>query len=132
MSSETQNSKKLNVKHGNIAGSEFEDLNMSGSHFTGINLSKATFRDINFSDVTFGAAQIGGTLFRHIGPPPGKDGKQARQRPVTFEEAMLCDSTFRKVDMSNVHVIDCNIEGMRIDGVLVSEMLAAYRERSTK
>ena len=40
---------------------------------------------------------------------------------------MLCDSVFRKVDLSNVQIIDCNIEGMKIDGVLVTDMLDAHR-----
>jgi len=114
---------KMSVKHDNISGSEFEDLNMAGTQFTSINLSKARFRDINFSDVTFGPAQMGGTTFKHIGPPPDKEGKQARQRPVTFEEAMLCDSVFRRVDMSGVKIIDCNIEGMTINGILVTDLL---------
>jgi uncharacterized protein YjbI with pentapeptide repeats len=121
---------KLNIKNTNLTGSEFETVNMSGSSFTDINLSKARFVNINFSDGYFAAAQIGGTLFKHIGPPPDKDGKQARQRPVTFEEAMLCDSVFRKTDMSNVQLIDCNIEGMKIDGILVTDMLSAYKKRS--
>ncbi len=123
--------KKLDIKHDFIAESDFEDVNMSGSHFININLSKARFHDINFSDVAFTAAQIGGTLFKHIGPPPDKDGKQERQRPVTFEEAMLCDSTFRKVDMSNVEIVECNIEGMKIDGILVTDMIAAYKGKQT-
>jgi hypothetical protein len=46
---------------------------------------------------------------------------------VTFEEAMLCDSVFKKVDLSGVELTDCNMEGMTIDGVLVATLLAAYR-----
>jgi hypothetical protein len=125
MSEKEHANKKLELRHDFIAGSEFEDLNMAGTRFTNINLSNARFHDINFSDVSFTAVQIGGALFKHIGPPPC--GEQKRQRPVTFEEAMLMDSIFRKVDMSNVQIIDCNIEGMKIDGILVTEMLAAYR-----
>jgi len=120
---------KLSIKHADIAQSEFEELDMSGSRFTNINLSKSRFQNINFSDVFFGAAQIGGTLFKHIGPPPDKDGKQERQRPVTFEEMMLCDSKFIKVDMSNVEIIDCNIQGMKIDGILITDMIAAYKAK---
>ncbi len=131
MSNEAHVNRKLDVRHGFVSGSEFEDLNMSGSQFTNINLSKARFHDINFSDVSFTAANMGGALFKHIGPMPDKDGKQARQRPVTFEEATLCDSTFRKVDMSNVQIIECNTEGMKIDGIPVSDMVAAYREKHT-
>jgi uncharacterized protein YjbI with pentapeptide repeats len=43
---------------------------------------------------------------------------------------MLCDSTFRKVDMSNVKIIGCNIQGMTIDGVLVADLLEAHRKKS--
>lgn len=116
------------AKHADISGSKFHDVNLAGTDFNNVNMSKTRFHDINFSDVTFTAAQIGGTLFKHIGPPPDKNGKQARQRPVTFEEAILCDSTFRKVDMSNVKIIDCNIEGMTIDEIGVTDMIRAYKE----
>lgn len=74
--------KKMSIKHDCINESEFEDLNMAGTQFTHINLSGSKFHDINFSDVLFTAAQIGGTTFKHIGPMPDKDGKQARLRPV--------------------------------------------------
>ena len=42
---------------------------------------------------------------------------------------MLCDSTFRKVDLSNVNIIDCNLDGMTIDGILVTDLLKAYGNR---
>jgi uncharacterized protein YjbI with pentapeptide repeats len=121
---------KISVKHENIAGSEFEDLNMAGAQFTNINLSRSQFQDINFSDVHFAMAQIGGTTFKQIGPPPDQDGKQDRQRPVTFEEGMLCDSVFHRMDMTNVKIIDCDIQGMTIDGVLVTDLLKEYKRRN--
>ena len=119
---------KISINHDNIAGSEFEDLNMAGAQFTNINLSGSQFHDINFSDVRFSAAQMGGTLFKHIGPMPDKDGKQDRQRPVTFEEGMLCDSVFRRMDMTNVKIIDCDITGMTIDGILFTELLKGWKK----
>jgi uncharacterized protein YjbI with pentapeptide repeats len=129
----------MNVTNQNISSSKFNDVNMDGTTFTNvclsnakfqsINLAKSRFHDINFSDVTFTAAQIGGTIFKHIGPPPDKDGKQARQRPVTFEEMMLCDSVFRRVDLSNVQITECNITGMKINGILVSDLLDAYNRQ---
>ena len=85
------------AEHANISGSRFHDVNLSGADFNNVNLSKARFHDIDLSDIEVSAVQIGGATFKHVGPPPDKDGKQARQRPVTFEEAMLCDTTFRKV-----------------------------------
>jgi uncharacterized protein YjbI with pentapeptide repeats len=119
---------KISIKHDDIAGSVFEDLNMAGAQFTNINLSGSQFHDINFSDVRFTAAQMGGTTFKHIGPMPDKDGKQDRQRPVTFEEGMLCDSLFRGMDMTNVKIIDCDISGMTIDGILVTELLKGWKK----
>jgi uncharacterized protein YjbI with pentapeptide repeats len=112
----------------NLSKVEYDNGNLSGASFNNINLSGAKFHDINFSDVTFEAAQIGGTKFRHIGPPPDKQGRQARQRPVSFEQMQLCDSTFRNVDLSNVQIMNCNLDGMTIDGIEVTEMLEAYRK----
>jgi uncharacterized protein YjbI with pentapeptide repeats len=117
------------AEHADISGSTFRDVNLAGAVYDDVNLGRARFHNINLSDVTVTAAQIGGATFKHIGPPPDKDGHQARQRPVTFEEAMLCDSTFRKVDMSNVKLIDCKVEGMTIDGVLVTDLIAAYKQK---
>jgi uncharacterized protein YjbI with pentapeptide repeats len=120
------------AENANLAGSQFHKVNLSEADFNDVNLSKARFHNINLSDVTITAAQIGGATFRHIGPPPCKEGGQARQRPVTFEEAMLCDSTFRKVDLSNVRIVDCDLTGMTIDGILVTDMIAAYRQREKR
>ncbi len=118
--------KNLTLKHENISGSEFEDLNMAGARFTNVNLSGAEFHDINFSDVLFTAAQIGGTTFRYIGPPPGAEEK----RPVTFENGVLRESVFRNMDMTNVKLMDCNLTGMTINGILVTDLLKAWEKRN--
>jgi uncharacterized protein YjbI with pentapeptide repeats len=110
-----------------ISGSLFRDVNLSESEFENVNMSKTRMHDIDLSDVSISAANLGGAHFKHIGPAPAKNGKQERQRAVTFEEAMLCDSTFKKVDMSNVKLVDCNVQGMTIDGVLVTDLIAAHR-----
>jgi uncharacterized protein YjbI with pentapeptide repeats len=121
---------KYLIEHANISGSEFHDVNLSGADFEDVNLSQTRFHNINLSDIEVSMVQIGGATFKHVGPPPDKDGKQAAQRPVTFEDAMLCDSVFLRVDMSNVKIIGCNIRGMTIDGVLVSDLLKQCEARS--
>jgi uncharacterized protein YjbI with pentapeptide repeats len=118
------------VEHVDISGAAFHDVNLSGADFNDVNLGGARFHNVNLSDIQFSAVQMGGATFKHVSPPPDKDGRQARQRPVTFEEAMLCDSTFRRVDLSNVRIIDCNIQGMTVDGVLVTDLLEAYKRRN--
>jgi hypothetical protein len=42
---------------------------------------------------------------------------------------MLCDSTFHKVDPSNVKITDCIIRGMTIDGVSFTDLLKEYERR---
>ncbi|MEZ5277294.1 MAG: pentapeptide repeat-containing protein [Opitutaceae bacterium] len=112
-----------------LTGSRFEDVCLVEAEFENVNLSGATLHDINMSDITVSAAQLGGAKFKHIGPPPDEDGKQERQRPVTFEEMMLCDSIFRGVDLTNVKIVECDVAGMTIDGVLVSDLIAAYESQ---
>ena len=111
-----------------ISGSVFRDVNLSGSEFENVNMSKTRLHDINMSEVSISAANLGGAHFKHIGPAPDKNGRQERQKAITFEEAMLCDSTFKKVDLSNVKIIDCDLHGMTIDGVLVTDLIAAYKK----
>ena len=118
---------KLVSEHADNSGSGFHDVNLADATFEDVNLSRARFHGVNLSDVDISAAQIGGATFKHIGLPPGEDSHDQRQRPVTFEEMTLCDSTFRRVDLSNVEIVDCNIQGMTIDGVLVTDLLLAHQ-----
>jgi uncharacterized protein YjbI with pentapeptide repeats len=116
------------ARQADLAGSEFTEVNLAGSKFEDVNFSKVKMHNINLSDLDLSAAQIGGARFKHIGPPPDKDGKVERQRAVTFEEAQLCDSTFKKVDLSNAKLVDCEMRGMTIDGMPVSALIAAYKK----
>jgi uncharacterized protein YjbI with pentapeptide repeats len=111
-----------------LSGSVFRDVNLAGAEFENVNLSQTRMHNINLSDISISAANLGGAHFKHLGPAPDQNGKQERQKAITFEEAQLCDSTFKKVDLSNVKIIDCNVQGMTIDGVLVTDLLAAYKK----
>jgi uncharacterized protein YjbI with pentapeptide repeats len=115
--------------HANLAGSRFRNANLTGAEFDNVNLTNARFHNVNLSNAVITAAQIGGASMKHVGPPPDAEGIQARQRPVRFEEMMLCDSTFRKVDLSNVRISDCDLTGATIDGILVTDLMAAYRKQ---
>jgi len=118
------------AEHADISGSTFRDVNLAEAEFDDVNLSGARLHNINLSDLTVTAAQIGGSTFSCIGPPPDQEGRQERQRPVTFRNAMLCDSTFEKVDLSGVKIVNCKLDGMTIDGVPVSELMKAHQDRN--
>jgi uncharacterized protein YjbI with pentapeptide repeats len=104
MDSTIQGGKQI-ARHADLTGSRFEDVCLGEAEFDNVSLVRAKLHNVNLSDITVTAAQMGGAKFKHIGPPPDKDGKQERQRPIIFEEMMLCDSTFRKVDLSGAFPI---------------------------
>ena len=127
----------LVIKHENISGSEFEDVNMSDTRFTNIRLAGAKFEDVNLSGAVLhaidfrgshvSAAQFGGATFQVLGVLPGPDGAPRRPRAVTFEDCMFPDSVFRRVNLENAAMEHCTTTGMTIDGVSVDAMLAAWR-----
>ncbi|MCL5098552.1 MAG: AraC family transcriptional regulator [Candidatus Omnitrophica bacterium] len=80
----------------------------------------------------FANPQSTGGTFHSIKPPNKEGPKGERQHLVTFEEDSLRGSTLHRVDMSHAQMIDCNIEGMTINGVLVSEMIDAYQKTKTR
>jgi uncharacterized protein YjbI with pentapeptide repeats len=129
------------AEHVNIEGSEFTDVNlkaakfdnvnMTGTSFNNINMSGVKLHDINLSDIEVSAVQMGGAKFKHVGLPPCSSNPPGKQRPVTFTEMDLYGSTFTMVDLTNVKIESCKTEGMTIDGVAVSDMLAAYKAKNT-
>jgi uncharacterized protein YjbI with pentapeptide repeats len=58
---------------------------------------------------------------------------------ATFDDVNLSSSTFNNVNLSRIRVTDANlshadisescVEGMRINGILVTDLLAAYRRQ---
>lgn len=71
---------------------------------------------------------MGGTTFKHIGLPPDENGHQDKQRGLSFNECDLNDSVFVKCKLSNVEIKDCELDGMTVDGKLVTELLKFYKE----
>jgi hypothetical protein len=63
-----------------------------------------------FNDVNLNAARFDDVNLQH----------------ATFTNVALTGATFDDVSLRNVSIADCNLEGMRINGILVSEMLIAY------
>lgn len=112
----------------NLKGAKFDNVNISGVTFNNINMSRVKLHDINLSDIEVSAVQMGRAKFRHVGLPPCSTKSTDKQRPVTFTEMDLNSSAFTLVDLSGVKIESCKTEGMTIDGIAVSDMLAAYQK----
>ncbi len=50
-------------------------------------------------------------------------------RASDFVDVDLTGSTIRDANLGDVSITDANYTGMRIDGILVTELLRVYRER---
>ena len=83
-----------------------EDANLSGAEFTNTNLSAALFSDVNLSGAQFVDVNLAGARFEDM--------------PLTG--AILCN-----VNSSHVTIEDACYEGMRLDGILVIDLLHIYR-----
>lgn len=47
--------------------------------------------------------------------------------PVSFERCELMGTRFKNCKMDDVEINECDISGMKIDGVSVEELLEVYR-----
>jgi hypothetical protein len=50
-------------------------------------------------------------------------------RVFGFAKINLSEAKFSDVDLSNVSIEDCHVTGMKIDGLLVSELLRSHRDK---
>jgi uncharacterized protein YjbI with pentapeptide repeats len=71
-------------------------------------LSRSEFRDVNLSEAVFDDVSLHGASFRNIA---------------------LTGATFRNVCFGDVSIAEASYTGMRIEGILVTELLRVYRER---
>jgi len=47
----------------------------------------------------------------------------------SFCDARLSEASFVDVNLANASIADSNLTGMRINGILVSELIQAYGDR---
>ena len=86
---------------------------------------RAKLHNVNLSDLQVSYFQMGGAKFTVGGSHPDHG-----QKPITFEKCQLVATSFRDCDLSEVLIDHCKLDGMRIDGALLTDLLAAYRGRS--
>jgi hypothetical protein len=88
--------------------SKTENADLSGSEFINTNLSGAQFRDVRLADAHFVDVNLAG---------------------VRFEDVALTRAVIHNANCSHLTIADACYEGMRIDGILVTELLRVYRSQ---
>ena len=120
-------SERQRFENRDIAGSEFRHVNMSGTCFEDVDLSRATFFNINLRGADIGAVDFGGARFSCMNTGEDRPGL-----PVIFKSIELDDCTIQNCCFKNAKVVNCDLTGMTIDGVLVSEMIKGVKGRPPK
>jgi uncharacterized protein YjbI with pentapeptide repeats len=84
--------------------------NLKGSKFLDVNLGEAVFDDVNLAGATI---------------------KNVNLSELRLEDANMKGAQIRSADLRGASIAHCLTEGMTIDGVAVSEMMAAYRKANS-
>ncbi len=85
-----------------------ENADLTGAEFINTNLAGARFHDVNLADSRFMDINLAGAV---------------------FEDVALTGAVLRNVNCSHVSIEDACYEGMRLDGILVTELLRVYRSQ---
>lgn len=113
-----------NAKFTNISLEEslYQNANLSGARLTNLNMSKTVLGDSNLSQIEICHVSLSDAYIHD-----NNLGLQENLKPLTIERCELTNSKIIDSNLHNVSIGNCNIEGMTIDGVLVSELLEVYR-----
>ena len=85
------------------------DMSKIPSKYENVSLAGATFVNVDLSQSSFDDVNLS---------------------KASFENVSLAEVKFEDVSFENASIEECNLEGMRIGGVLVSELIRAYAEKS--
>ncbi|MEW8957247.1 GNAT family N-acetyltransferase [Clostridium sp.] len=119
-----KNAKFTNV---NLEKSIYQNSNLSKTRFTNIDMSNSVLGDSNLNKIEICNASLGDAYLHDINL-----GAQEKKIPLTMERCELNNSRIVDSDLQNLSICNCNIEGMTIDGVLVSDLMKIYKEALKK
>ncbi|WP_314591838.1 sigma-70 family RNA polymerase sigma factor [Paenibacillus terrigena] len=102
----------------NLQDSRFDNINMSKTFFHDINMQHVKFEEIGLWDIEVCNSAMGGANFHHI----KQEGKGNR-----FDSCELQGTTFVQCNLANVDIQDCDITGMKINGIPIEELLKHYK-----
>ncbi len=112
---------KYKVENIDLSGSELRHVKMSETVFEDIDFSGAKFFNVNLRDAEIGAVDFGGASFSCM-----NTGEDHPRKPVVFNSIELDDCTIQNCYFRNTKLVNCDLTGMTIDGVLVTDMVKAY------
>lgn len=104
-----------------LSGSKFRQTDLSGTDFDDVNLKGASFRNVNLRGARFDGVDLGGARFSCVNTGEGRP-----RHPVVFTDVELHGCRFQGGSFAQVEILEADVDGMRIGGILVTEMMKAY------
>lgn len=121
-----------------LKGAELHGVDARDTSLEHVNFVHSKWNHIFFSNVHVNEVQMGGTLFENIRRPDGEVSRFEEEagtdgwinvEPVRFLTSDLSKAVFESCNLKDVELIDCHVEGMRINGIPVEELLRSYAEK---
>ncbi|WP_373230754.1 GyrI-like domain-containing protein [Cohnella sp.] len=133
---ELQDMRDAKVHMACCKGAEFHGVDMRNASLEHVNFVDSKWEHIFFSNVHVNMAQLGGTIFENIKRPDSTESRFAEEagtdgwvnvEPVTFRNSDLSTAIFENCDLVDVDIRNCRTDGMRINGILVQDLLGQYK-----
>jgi len=124
--------KQLNVYEARMENSTIRMSCINGLTMDDVSATNVKISDANLSDLEINGAQMGGAYIHNIGMPPKGHpyyDANAIHRPLKFDNCDLNDSTITDCNLNGVNISNCNLTGMSINGILVEDLLQAYKNK---
>ncbi|MCD9023620.1 effector binding domain-containing protein [Cohnella silvisoli] len=133
---ELQDMRDAKVHMACFKGAEFHGIDLRNASLEHVNFVDSKWQHIFFSNVHVNMAQLGGTVFENIKRPDAAESRFTEEagtdgwinvEPVTFRNSDLSTAIFENCDLVDVDIRNCRTEGMRINGILVQDLLTHYK-----
>jgi uncharacterized protein YjbI with pentapeptide repeats len=124
-----QTSAKLIISEAVVEGATLNTACINGLQAYDIAATNVKIVNANLSDLEIESAQLGGAFIHNIGMPPEGHphyDANAKQRPLRFEDCDLNSSTITNCDLTDVSISSSIMAGLKIDGILLEDLLKAY------
>lgn len=117
------NMREVKFSNVNLEKALYQNSNLSGTRFTNTNMTNSVLGDSNMSKIEISHVSLADAYLHDTNL-----GFKENKMPLTIERCELGNSRIINSDLQNLSIIDCNIEGMTIDGIVVSDLIKAYRD----
>jgi uncharacterized protein YjbI with pentapeptide repeats len=107
---------KSSFTNASLAASRFDDVSLAGATFTNANLSGMVLDDVNLTGASISKAKLAGMVLDDV-----------NLTGTSISNANLSGTVLDDVNLTGALISNANVTGMRINGILVDDLMRAYR-----